>query len=67
MENSKLIGGHSFLYDNYDVTVMPLGEKKLDLYVRDNFKMEIFEAKGYELNRINVKVRLILLRLSRML
>lgn len=56
MENSKLIGGNSYLYGNYDVTIMPHSERKLDLYVRDNFKMEIFEAKTYELTRINVKV-----------
>lgn len=56
MENSKLIGGISLNYDNYDVTLMPHADKKLDLYVRDNFKMEIYEAKAYNLNRINVKV-----------
>lgn len=56
MENSKLIGAHSFIYDSYDVTIMPQAEKKLDLYVRNNFKMEIYEARGYNLNRINVKV-----------
>jgi hypothetical protein len=56
MENSKLIGGNSYLFGSYDITVMPHTDKKLDLYVRDNFKMEIFEVKGYDLNKINVRV-----------
>jgi hypothetical protein len=56
MENSKLIGANSYVFNSYDITVLPQSDKKLDLYVRDNFKMEIYEAKGYTLNKINVKV-----------
>ena len=51
-----MIGGNSYIFNNFDVTVMPHSEKKLDLYVRDNFRMEIFEAKGFELHKINTKV-----------
>ena len=66
MENTKLIGANSYLFGSYDITVMPHTERKLDLYVRDNFKMEIFEAKSFELSRINVKVYSYLCRLLRM-
>jgi hypothetical protein len=63
MENSKLIGGNSYIHGSYDITVMPHSDKKVDLYIRDNFKMEIFEVKGYELNKINIKVNHLLYRL----
>jgi 2C-methyl-D-erythritol 2,4-cyclodiphosphate synthase len=55
MENTKLIGANSYTLDNYDVTVLPRTDKIVDIYLRDNFKMEIYEAKNFTLNKINVK------------
>lgn len=56
MEISKLIGCQEYTVGLYDIRLMPKDDKKFDVYVRHNTRMSIYEAKGYELTRINIKV-----------
>lgn len=56
MEISKLIGCLEYSVDLYDIKLLVKDDKKLDIYVRHNTRMSIFEAKGYELTKISSKV-----------
>lgn len=53
---AKLIGCQEYTVDLYDIKLIPKDDRKFDLYVRHNTRMSIYEAKNYELTKINVKV-----------
>jgi hypothetical protein len=56
MEISKLIGCHEYTHGLFDFKLLAKDDRKFDVYVRHNTRMSIYEAKGYELTKINIKV-----------
>jgi hypothetical protein len=56
MDISKQIGCQEYTLGLYDLKLMIKDDRKLDIYVRHNTRMSIYEAKNYELIKINIKV-----------
>ena len=57
MEISKLIGCSEYTVGLYDFKLLAKDGSKIDIYARHNTRMAIYEARDYELGRINLKVR----------
>jgi hypothetical protein len=56
MELLGLIEYQEYTLGLYDFKLLTNNDRKLDIYVRHNTRMSIYEAKGCELNNINNKV-----------
>lgn len=54
---AKLIGCQEYTHGLYDVKLLPKDDRKFDICVRHNVRMDIYEAKDYELTKINIKVK----------